>query len=251
MTSSRDVDLVVAAAEAWAPLEERGQRWAHLSLCVLDAVFSIGAHYSATSRTVRDYAEHAGLAHVLEPAGEVAAGAFADAEEPVSALRKRIEAHGPAEFAETVLRNRQRTSSRGGVLKAEAALRYAAILERHGVHRLGDVPALLADDWRLGVEGDLGRVPGHGAHAIRTGYLWMLAGSDTAIKPDRMVLGWLRQVLGRTPSVPEARELVDAAAGTLEVTPWQLDRAIWSAQRAIVRRGHAPTPLGPEGQCSA
>ena len=89
--SKRDVELVVAAAATLAPIDEQEHRWAHLSLCVLDAVFSIGARYTTTCRTVRDYAAHAGLSHVLEPASQVAAGMFARAEEPVSALRERIE----------------------------------------------------------------------------------------------------------------------------------------------------------------
>lgn len=70
------------------------------------------------------------------------------------------------------------------------------------------------------------RIPGHGVHGVRMGYLWVLAGSDTLIKPDRMVLGWLTAVLGRTPTVPDARGILADTAGALGVTPWQLDHAI-------------------------
>lgn len=228
---------VLTAAHKLGPLPARGDRWVHLSLCVLDAVFSIGARYSTTARTVHTYAAHACLAHVLEPAPAVASGKFAVTEEPVTALRARIEEQGPEAFARDVVRNRQRTSPRGGVLKAEATLRYASILERHGVLRLADVTGLLVDDARLGaVEVDLARVPGHGAYGIRTGYLWMLAGSDDLIKPDRMVLGWLTGVLGRTPTAPEARTLLAQAASSLGVTAWQLDHAVWIAGRSTAPR---------------
>jgi hypothetical protein len=228
---------VLAAAQQLGALSPRGDRWTHLSLCVLDAVFSIGARYSTTRRTVHTYAAHAGLTHVLEPAHAVAAGEFTLTEEPVTALRARIKEHGPETFARDVVRNRQRTSPRGGIPKAEAALGYATVLERHDVLRLADVPGLLVDDARLGrVEAALAQVPGHGAYGIRAGYLWMLAGSDDLIKPDRMVLGWLTGVLGRTPSVSEARTLLAVVATTLGVTAWQLDHAIWNAQRSMTRR---------------
>jgi hypothetical protein len=73
----------------------------------------------------------------------------------------------------------------------------------------------------------------------------MLAGDDDHVKPDRMVVGWLTQVLGRPPSVPEAAALVEEAAKELGVTPWELDHAIWNAQRSTrTRRGVRP---GREG----
>jgi hypothetical protein len=218
---------VLAAAEQLGTLPARSDRWTHLSLCVLDAVFSIGARYSTTCRTVRSYAAHAGLPHVLAPAEAVTAGELAGTEEPVTALRERIEERGPKVFGREVVRNRQRPSPRGGVLKAEAALGYAMVLERHDVLRLADGTGLLVDDTRLGaVEAELARVPGHGAYGIRTGYLWMLAGSVDLIKPDRMVLGWLAGVLGHTRSVPEARTRLAEAAQALRVTAWQLDHAM-------------------------
>jgi hypothetical protein len=228
---------VADAARGLEPIAERDGRWAHLTLCVLDAVFSIGTRYRGTCRTVHSYAQLEGLSHVLEPADQVAGGAFAAGEQPVSALRDRVGRDGPEEFARQV-RNRQRTSSRGGILKADAAGRYAAVLADHAVERLADVTELLTDLARVEkVEAELAAVPGHGQHGIRTSYLWMLAGDDQHVKPDRMVLGWLAGVLHRTPAVPEATELVTAAASELGVTPWRLDHAIWAAQRS--RRGRS------------
>lgn len=248
-TAPRTAQAVLAAAQQLAPLPDRGDRWTHLSLCVLDAVFSIGARYATTIRTVRSYAAHAGLTHVAEPAEAVGAGTFAAAEEPVTALRERLEDRGPGSFAREVVFNRQRTSPRGGVLKAEAALGYSRVLERHSIQRLADVTDLLVDDAALAaVETELTRTPGHGTHGVRMGYLWMLAGSDDLIKPDRMVLGWLTAGLGRTPTVPDARDILADTAGALGVTPWQLDHAIWNAQRApgaARRRRDASLPKDP------
>ncbi|MEU4518829.1 hypothetical protein AB0F52_08920 [Amycolatopsis sp. NPDC024027] len=100
----------------------------------------------------------------------------------------------PPRFAADVLENRGRTSTRGGVLKAEAAVRYAEVLAGSGVHAVGDVTTLLPDLTRLDVvESRLRAVPGNGGHDVRLGYLWMLAGTDEHVKPDRKVLRWLER----------------------------------------------------------
>lgn len=227
-----DLDLVTAASRALGDVPVRERRWAHLQLCVLDAVFSVGARYSATTRTVWAYARSCELSHVLEPAEAVAAGAYAAVEQPVMVLGEHISLYGAGGFADLV-GNRQRTSPRGGVLKAQAAHDYAIALAKHGVLRLADVADVLASPDRLTrVEADLARIPGHGTAGVRMSYLWMVAGDDTHIKPDRMVLGWLLGVLGRRVSPVEAASLLTAAADALEVTPWQLDHAVWHYQRS-------------------
>lgn len=236
MNQTEDVARVVTAARSLGELPARERRWTHLSLCVLDAVFSIGARYPSTTRVVRAYAQLAELPHTLEQAERVAAGHFAATEEPVSALRDRIDRAGPDAFARQ-LGNRQRTSTRGGVLKAAAAREFANILAEHRVERLADVPPLLCDSHRVAaVEQALAQVPGHGQHGIRVSYLWMLSGDDQHVKPDRMVVGWLSSVLGRPVLVGEASALVSSAAAELGVTPWSLDHALWSTQRSARTR---------------
>lgn len=227
--------LVMAAARRLGDIPPRTNRWTHLPLCVLDAVYSIGARYEA-ARTVHAYADLAELPHVLESAAAVEAGAFATTEQPVSRLQSDIERVGSHGFA-LQIRNRQRTSPRGGVLKAEAARQYAVVLSEHDVERLTDVTKLMTDPDHLAeVEGALAAVPGHGQHGVRVSYLWMLAGDDQHVKPDRMVVGWLSGVLGRAVAVREAIQLVTAAAGHIGVSHWELDHAIWKAQRALGRR---------------
>jgi len=89
----------------------------------------------------------------------------------------------------TVFGNRGRTSARGGILKADAAARYARILVEHDVETLAAVELLLANSARLSeIEKKLALVPGHGTNGVRLGYFWMLAGDNMGIKPDRMVL---------------------------------------------------------------
>lgn len=137
---------------------------------------------------------------------------------------------GPTRLANEVLNNRGRTSTRNGILKADAAVRYATILADAGIYRIGDVNALLDSPRQLeGIEHQLGTVPGHGKGA-RLNYLWMLAGADHHVKPDRMILRWMRTHLDRSVTVPEARDLLADVADRLGCTAWELDHAIWRRQ---------------------
>ncbi|UNN05284.1 hypothetical protein [Rhodococcus opacus] len=135
--------------------------------------------------------------------------------------------------------NKQRTSTRGGILKADAVLRYARILNDHGVRTLQDGRDLLTDSVHLGtVETALRQVPGEGTAGVRRGYLWMLVGDEDTIKPDRMVLRWLAAhgVDGTTPE--QARTLLSAVSERISselgrrVTAWEVDHAIWLAARS-------------------
>jgi hypothetical protein len=88
--------------------------------------------------------------------------------------------------------NRQRTSTRNGVTKAEAALRYARILADHGVDDLADAGhALETPELLSSIESALRRVPGEGQYGIRRGYFWMLCSDDDRIQPDPMLMRWL------------------------------------------------------------
>ncbi|MFF9621426.1 hypothetical protein [Streptomyces griseosporeus] len=145
-----------------------------------------------------------------------------------------IHTHGEAAFSSEVLQNRQRTrANRDAPLKVEAARQYAEILVSHGIATLADANALLADLDKLNtVERDLAGIAGHGSGA-RLAYLWMLLGDDSRIKPDRMVLRWLRTVLQRTVTTTQAIGLISEAAARSGCTPWELDHAIWESQRNV------------------
>lgn len=230
-TVSAQLLELAAAVEDLKP-QPRGARWAHLSLCILDATYSINARYdSVVAPLVRRYAEWADLQRTLLRGDELISGVSPrDDEQPLSAFLESIAAKSDEEFAADVVRNRNRTSSRGGVLKAEAVRRISQILVDAGVETLADVSSLLADmDRTKRVEKALAAVPGHGS-GIRTSYIWMTAGDDQGVKPDRHVLGWLTQKMGRTVGVSEARAVLAEIAGILNTTPWAVDHAIWASK---------------------
>lgn len=231
MTTTTHLDDLTTAVKDLTP-QPRSARWGHLSLCLLDATFSINARYdSVVAPLVRRYGEWANLQNILLCGDELAGGVGPrNDEQRLSDFLKSFGGKSDEEFASDVVRNKNRTSSRGGVLKVEAARRLASVLVDHGVETLADVRNLLTDlDRTKKVEKALSDVPGHGS-GVRTSYIWMTAGDDHHVKPDRHVLGWLSQKLGRNVGVAEARLLLVAIADKLELTPWSVDHAIWAAK---------------------
>lgn len=212
--------------------QPRQRRWVSASFCVLDAVFSIGAHYDrhvvpVVGRVASDFgvASPSVPMSVPESADPVPLDSFLDRYRSVAALLEAV-------------KNRQNTSTRSGISKADAALRYAAVLCEHEVTTLDDARTLLTDGDRLdAVEAALRQVPGEGGSGVRRGYLWMLIGDQGTVKPDRMVLRWLaRHGVDATPDSARgilrdiAREL--SSGSGREVTAWEVDHAIWQAARS-------------------
>ncbi|MFF0042568.1 hypothetical protein ACFYRG_41260 [Streptomyces mirabilis] len=200
-------------------------------MCVLDAVFSINAHYERhTVPTCHRYAAWAGISVPLSGSAQLPV----PDEQPLQSFVTHIQTHGEEAFSSEVLQNRQRTrANRDAPLKAEAARQYAELLVSHGIATLADANALLADlDELKAIERDLAGVAGHGSGA-RLAYLWMLLGDDSRIKPDRMVLRWLQTVLQRTVTTAQAISILTEAAARLRCTPWELDHTIWENQRKV------------------
>jgi hypothetical protein len=214
------------AAVSALDIAPRARVWTSVTFCVLDAVWSIGAHYDrVVVPVVRGIAV---AAEVPSPTAPSDAVTVAD---PYPL--ERFLADYPDADALAGATNRQRTSTRGGVLKAEAALRYAEALRSHGITTRADAASVIDDLDRLSaIDEQLARVPGDG---VRRGYFWMLVGDDHQVKPDRMVLRFLGRYDGATDVAAARTVLTELAAGltdgSREVTPWMVDHAIWQAER--------------------
>lgn len=200
-----------------------------LPLCILDAVFSINAKYESTRNVVERYCRHYRLRQVrkdplcLPPVEE---------QEPVSAFVEKVTQLGPEKFAGMVLANRQRTSTKSGIMKSEAALRFAQVLKLHKVEYFQDVEKIQGKE---DFENAVMAIPGqHTGITVR--YFYMLAGSDDFVKPDRMILGFLRDQLGERLSQDEAQGILSEASDALKpqyphLTTKTLDHHIWMYQR--------------------
>ncbi|OBB84667.1 hypothetical protein [Mycolicibacterium peregrinum] len=229
LLDSASVDSLADAVAALNP-KPRERRWTSLSLCIADAVWSIGADYDAVVvPVVRKLAANMGVHHPTVPARQPIGT------DPLPLTR--LIALTVDEL--TGLTNRQRTSTRNGILKSEAVLRHARVFVVHGVVGLPDAVGLFTDTARFtAIDDALRAIPGEGGHGVRRNYLWMLIGDDDLIKPDRMVLRWLAYH-GVDVDPVGARDviaaLVSAVGARLErdVTAWEIDHAIWDAGRQL------------------
>lgn len=217
-------DLAAAATEL--DLSPQAKRWRSLTSCVLDAVWSIGISYDTmVAPAVR------GVFQVMDGGDPLAdrTDTFGPDPIPLSAFRQRFRTAEQL-VAET---SKHRTSSKSGILKADAALRYADVLLEHQVDTLADAQDVMGDLARAEeVTTELKKIPGDG---VRTGYFWMLVGNRDLVKPDRHILAWLRRH-GHATDVAGAREALADLAGHLtrqtgqQVTPSDLDHAIWRSE---------------------
>lgn len=187
-----------------------------LALCTLDAVWSIGVRY-------------AGVIKVVERYRCLAANQGRDADQDGcrDLIASVAEIGGPERFAEA-LSNRQRTSSRNGILKAEAVALSAQALVDTGVDSVANLKAL-APEGLQDVQARFRGVHGQGS-GLSFDYLLMLAGLP-GVKADRMIRRFVTRALGAEPSdladAGDARDLVIAAARELGVDAHRLDHAIW------------------------
>ena len=111
-----------------------GYSWSRIRLCLASAVhhcavYSIGVRYiPAIPRTVQTVSKPTPPWPVYRAEG----GRQASVEEFIALLQAAFEA------LSNVFKNRQRTSTSSGILKAEAVFRFARVLSDFGISLLGD-----------------------------------------------------------------------------------------------------------------
>lgn len=199
-----------------------------LPICILDAVFSIGVKYASTAKVTERYIKYYNLEIPREYEKLTN-------EHTVSDFLKNAEEAGGAEaFADKVVCNRQRTSTRNGILKAEACFEVARVFEKHGINTLGDFQNYSQKD---ALERDILRVHGQSS-GVMLKYLKMLAGDSGTVKPDRMIQRFINSVFPEINSHDDFQELISEAARELgskypDMTPRLLDHAIWEYQKNV------------------
>ncbi|HWE53078.1 MAG TPA: hypothetical protein VG273_25025 [Bryobacteraceae bacterium] len=207
------------AMELLVPSADESYR--SLPLCVIDAVYSIGVRYESTERTVDDFCRWSCWSYTEEHS----VGEFLDLMEPYAGRWDAL--------AVEVFRNRQRTSSRSGVLKAEAVYRFSQELRRSGVETLKDV-SKVGSDRRL--RSAITDIPGQGS-GISLKYFMMLAGFEGVVKPDRMISRFVADALGVDSVGTDLAEALVLSAHRLlhtenpRLTASMLDYGIWTYQR--------------------
>ena len=186
-----------------------------LALCVIDSIWSIGIRYATVDRVVDSYR-----------ARRIGLGRDADAD-GTEELLGDVAAAGGAEAWRKLVGTRHRTSTRGGIPKAEAVVLAAEALVGVGLVSAADVRGASVEQldraeraWRA-VRGQ--------RSGISWRYLLMLAGS-AQVKPDRMICRFVERAIGQRPTPDYAAELVLAVASKLCVDVRALDHRMWRFQ---------------------
>ncbi|MHA5218531.1 hypothetical protein [Dysosmobacter sp. Phy] len=193
-----------------------------LPYCIIDAVFSIGVKYTSTQNVVKSYCTYYGLREYNTEQDH-----YGDTH-TVSQLIEHIESVGIEKSADVIFKNHQRTSSRSGILKADAVLRFARVLQKYGIETLADITA---KGIPFEAEQEILRIPGQQS-GLSLRYFYMLSGDDSQAKPDRHVLRFLKENTGNDYSIPQARDVLGNVVELLKekypnLTVRLLDYSIW------------------------
>lgn len=202
-----------------------------LSFCIIDSVYSIRARYETVRQVVIRYCNHFNLRRIRENRTHIPS---IESQESIVSFLQNIQEYGIETFTRDIFRNRQRTSTRNGILKSEAVLRFARVLEKYHVNYFQNVPDVIE---MIDFENEIRQIPGQRS-GITLKYFFMLSGSDNLIKPDTMILRFLGNRLRRPVPSHEAQTCLAEVTNRLRVlyphlTPRLLDQTIWVYQRAL------------------
>jgi hypothetical protein len=118
-----------------------------------------------------------------------------------------------------------------------------------GVLHFQDVEKVISDEK---FESEIRAIPGQ-ASGISLKYFFMLAGSDDLVKPDRHILAFIHDGLGRIVRVPETQALLETSCQYLQtefshLTLRLLDNSIWDYKRNRVGKKHIRVckPIEPD-----
>lgn len=206
--------------------------YASLPLALLDAVFSIGVRYASTRNVVIRYCSHYGLLRI-RPRAEFLPP---DTQHTISDMIFNIETVGNDAFAGHILCNRQRTSAKNGILKADAVLQCAYILQSYGIETIQSFNTCNKEELKM----DFCAVPGQKSGKSFV-YLEMLCGNDNYCKPDRHIIHFVAEALNRPVSAAQATFYLEQSCVFLQqqhpnLTLRMLDHIIWNTMAAPLKK---------------
>lgn len=153
-----------------------------LPLCIIDAVFSIGVKYTSVMKAEENFISYFKL--------NIPRTYPVKSEYTVNDFISHMDSIGSFEKAATyVFKNSQRTSSRKGILKAEACYLVAKVFQKHNINTLNKFNNYTN---KLALDADILKVKGQRS-GIMLKYLYMLAGDYNLIKPDRHMVRFINK----------------------------------------------------------
>lgn len=193
-------------------VKERGDYgYPNLPLCVIDAVFSIGVRYKIVQNVIEGYRQH-----------------YAPENQTIPKLIEAYDLYGMEGMAKNVYGSTHRTSTKNGILKSEAVLRFATALANHKAHTNNDALNLIGNN---DFENTIRCIPGQSS-GISLSYFYMLVGAKNVIKPDRQITRFVYKVINQNLSVEQCQQLFIETCDILrkdypDLTARALDHVIW------------------------
>jgi hypothetical protein len=148
-----------------------------LPFCVIDSIYSIGVRYETVKKTVKNFCEYNNLLIFRENVDSI------PEKSSQFSVNDFMNMFGQADYNElatSIFRNKQRTSSVSGVLKAEAVVHFLKELSNEGINYFQDLENI-STNFESKIKEIIGQKSG-----ISLQYFYMLAGNDRLIKSDRM-----------------------------------------------------------------
>lgn len=193
-----------------------------LPVCILDAVFSMGVKYTGVVRTVDRYLNYFHLDRAVISNQKT--------EHTVSEFISNINSFGGVDsFVNNVLKNRQRTSTTNGILKADACYQFAQILQSFKINTLEDLYSFDDKDY---LNHKIKSIKGQSS-GIMLNYFYMLAGDTTIVKEDRWIFRYVQEVI---PEAKTKNDIDNVFKNSIEIlketypniTITLLDNVIWT-----------------------
>ncbi len=238
-----DVGVLVAACErdlgsAYLWFEPDGYPHS-LALCILDSLYSTGAHYTSVRKVVERY-----RAYRAEQGGN------ADTD-GITALQATIEELGGPDPWATRIGNRRPTSTAANApLKSEAIRQVADALAALDVETTDDLRAAAGTDAWLALKSAWRSAPGQ-----RSGLTWdyaLMLARVPGVKADRMVIRYVARAIGVSEANLRPADAAHLVKEVAEIKAWDvihLDHAIWRYEsgRPFNREGSpADDPSDPD-----
>lgn len=202
-----------------------GHYYSSVPHCIIDAVFSIGIKYSATRNVVERFSKYLNIDTFREFGSN-----FPNIDEQYS-VNRFIDFYQKNDIyfiTNNVYKNKCRTSTVNGILKSEAVLEFAKVLQKYEINYFQDLFKVINN---ASFERDIKYIKGQGS-GISLSYFFMLAGDDNLIKPDRMIERFVEDCINKKLSTNELTQLFSKVIKILKpnypsLTLRELDHEIW------------------------
>ena len=174
-----------------------GYYYNHISLCIIDAVWSIGVRYKSVENVVQRYCTKRELVRYRDQnLRNLSLYPETKQQESISDFLEYMVQFSFEKLANDIFDNHQRTSTRNGILKAEAVIKFAKVLSKYDVNYFQDIAAKIENNKSFEI--DIKNIPGQRS-GLSLNYFYMLTGNENKIKADRMIKRFLAKPIGREP----------------------------------------------------